>query len=212
VPEIKERSILFSAEMVRAILDGRKTQTRRVFKNAPDDLRSGRYPIWPEHEGLPPSRYGQPGDRLWVRETYTWITLAENEFTGDGWPGRRIRKPDGIPVLMLYRSDAIAEDWDNQISHWNPSIFMPRWASRITLEIISVRVERVQSISIDDIKAEGCTGAPLPGQVVSRNDGYQHYQEFKYLWDSINAKRGYGWDANPWVWVIEFTAANGETR
>ncbi len=201
--EIKERPIIFSGESVRAILDGRKMQTRRVIK--PEWYRC-LDPEDPEDvaKALAQSPYGQKGDSLWVKETFTYVTLAENELINT--TGFQRRRPDGVPVLMIYRENSIAEGWEDQVTgRWNPSIFMPRWASRITLEIAGVRVERVRSISLDDIKAEGCTGAPLPGQMVSRNDGYQHYQEFRHLWDSINAKRGYGWDANPWVWVIEFS-------
>jgi hypothetical protein len=144
----------------------------KVYKNDPDGIRCP---------------YGKPGDRLWVRETFGYITLAENEaFT--------MRRPDGCPVRVYYKAEAIREGWTDMVP-WTPSIFMPRWASRIMLEIISVRVERLQDISEADAFAEGISGGDWLGDPVG---------EYKKLWNSINEKRGFGWDKNPWVWVIEF--------
>lgn len=178
---MKERPILFSGEMVRAILDGRKTQTRRVVKQRGDCSGSV--------EQCP---YGQPGERLWVRET--WATEGTDETS---------------TLPLQFKADR--SDWP-KCSKWRPSIHMPRWASRITLEIESVRVERLQKITEEDAKAEG-----------TRDDALVHYYceegtdddpignhrcnwryAFSRLWESINAKRGFGWDANPWVWVITF--------
>lgn len=180
-----ERPIIFNGEMVRAILDGRKTQTRRVIKPQPPEWASsidsstpkmgfvkfhgGSYNQQKEY-GIPTCPYGKPGDRLWVREAVS-----------------RVRRPSGE---WMYRADYpvdIASAYK-----WNPSIHMRRDQSRITLEITDVRVERVQDISADDAKAEGI-------HILRQRD-----YGFKRVWDSINAKRGYGWDKNPWVWVVEF--------
>ena len=176
--------------MVRAILDGRKNQTRRVIKPQPGEgdqvgfsFFSGMDAIEMRNYRMGYSEivkcpYGQPGDRLWVRETWQYVTKAEHEF----WTHHR---PDGCAVQMLYR--ATDTDWENVCS-WVPSIHMFRWMSRITLEVVMVRVERVQGIGGTDAWQEG-------GFTVT---------QFIDLWDSINAKRGYGWDVNPWVWVVEF--------
>lgn len=186
VKEVKYHPIPFSTEMVRAILDGRKTQTRRVIKPQPTyegastfggDITIGFYCYWKTHkvsniqhlvEYYP---YGQVGDRLWVRESYGYL----------------------IDNSIAYRANC--NDWHLKNKYtikWKPSIFMPRWASRIDLEIIDVRVERVQEITYEDIIAEGMKPRTKP------------ISNFRKLWDSLNAKRGYGWGKNPWVWVIEF--------
>ena len=194
---MKERPILFSAPMVRALLDGSKSQTRRAVK-----LRNGQY--------MPPSEradvngwrqmlracpYGQPGDRLWVRESHAFTDL------GDGTPvvayradasqiaiGRATPKDDDFLIPSFSFSEAVAVD------RWRPSIHMPRWASRITLEITCVRVERLVDISEADAKAEGVP--ELENPMLDCRDGYFD------LWVSIN---GLGsWEANPWVWVIKF--------
>jgi len=186
-----ERPILFSTEMVRAILDGRKTQTRRITKKQPVDILPMNVPDqWvvlltrePAHGEVWKCRYGVPGDRLWVRET--WIDPFTTEYI----------KPSKLPISTEIRYKA-GESLN--YSNWRPSIFMPRWASRITLEIVNVRVERVRDISEEDAWSEGVGGGQL-----SRFD-IDGRILFKSTWNSINAKRGYGWDANPWVWVIEF--------
>lgn len=169
----KASPILFSGPMIRALLDGTKTQTRRVCKveslqNGMITPRAGYSPRSPEsHAGYCP--YGQPGDLLWVRET--WGLWAN----------------DGLPQPVFYRADYPAPD-DTVLPKWRPSIHMPRWASRLTLRITDVRVERVQDITLADACDEGCE---LP-------------EQFLPLWDSINAKCGFGWDANPWVWALTF--------
>lgn len=159
---MKERPILFSGAMVRAILDGSKTQTRRVCKL---DVRGGM--PQPELDSLLRCcPYGQPGDRLWVRETWakTYVRQAGAEW-------------------FVYATGDNRTDYGGP---WKPSIHMPRAASRITLEITGVRVERLGEISESDARAEGV----------------QSVAEFKELWASIN---GLGsWEANPWVWVVEF--------
>jgi hypothetical protein len=161
---MNERPILFSGEMVRAILEGRKTQTRRVIK--PQLRINYKCP------------YGQPGDRLWVRET--WQCFKPNT--------EEIINPNTVNIRALaYRA---TNEWRGK---WRPSIHMPRWASRITLEITAVRVERLQDIGEVDAMREG--------DPTCENT---HIDWFRALWDSINAKRGYSWESNPWVWVVEF--------
>ena len=189
----KERPIIFSGDMVNAILAGNKTQTRRVIKPQPwlIDPAEKEYHKWECYDGknyyLIECPYGQPGDRPWVRETFGYITLAENEvFTA--------RRPDGCPVRIYYKSEANREGWVDMVP-WTPSVFMPRWASRIMLEIVSIRVERLQDISEADAFAEGISGGDWLGDPVG---------EFKKLWNSINEKRGFGWETNCWVWVIGF--------
>lgn len=196
-----DRPILFSGEMVRAILAGRKSQTRRVVKPQPpyDMCRCDYSPTGWSAEDVngrctcnrtPPifHGYGGPGDRLWVRETFNrlWFNAA------DGW--QTVYRAD-------MNNDAPADgSADSESIRWRPSIFMPRWASRITLTIADVRVERVQDISPDDCRAEGLT----PDSEVSLLWRENIQDKYRDLWDSINAKRGFGWDTNPWVWVISF--------
>lgn len=179
-----EHPMLFSAPMVRAILDGTKTQTRRIVK----PRYCGEMPSETlEDLELRGSPYGQPGDRLWVRES--------------GWEPpflttRMLR--DGADTWPRYIYDADDDDSAWCIEHgWmrRPSIHMPRWASRITLEITGVRIERLQDISRGDAMAEGC---PFPN--MAHGDNPRHW--YAELWDSINGPGS--WDANPWVWVIEF--------
>lgn len=186
--------------MVRAILDGRKTQTRPVIKPQPLDswMSSSKYSwseyyqrnrwgklekyLWISHptenkEIVCPC--GAPGDRLWVRET--WYCAGEHEC-------------DGYPVRYREEAELVAE----VSTSWRPPIFMPRWASRITLEIKSVRVERLREISEADAAAEGVD--PFMGQ-----DALAYRAAFQIGWNELNAKRGYSWESNPWVWVIAFS-------
>lgn len=220
---VKEHPILFSGEMVRAILDGRKTQTRRVVKrkgwlvcgaaaepyHAITQRRSGKGYAAVRTECYP-CPYGQPGDRLWVRET--WAETVNIDCHPD-WPGRphtnsEVDEDGLVSSCVIYRADG-GWNWLNDIgyetdrSSWRPSIHMPRWASRITLEVTDVRVERVQDISEADVQVEGTPNE----QGIGAPDQF----DFQQLWDSINAKRGYGWDANPWVWVVEFEQVEAGT-
>lgn len=176
----KERPILFSGEMVSAILNGRKTQTRRVIKPQPV---SNPFPL----QRCP---YGVTGDLLWVREThYRWAGCGTPPRTGFN----QDRCYDDHPELLSMTRHA-------QIVTV-PSIHMPRWASRITLRVVDVRVERVQEISESDAKAEGVAAWH------NTTDGTVYRPEFCLLWDSINAAIGFGWEVNPWVWVVEFERA-----
>jgi len=209
---MKERPIIYSTEMIKAILNDRKTQTRRValmrhlylriwtqathwemseWSKAPlKELPLG-YPIEDVLDCCP---YGIPGDRLWVKETFQVATLVGDD-ADEWWEVEHERLPKEKPNLDYWRIHYKA-DGRNEVETWRPSIFMPRWASRISLEIVNVRVERVQEISEIDCEIE-LGQAPY-------SLGDNAYVMFKELWNSINAKRGFGWDVNPWVWVIEF--------
>jgi hypothetical protein len=191
---MKERPILFSGQMIRAILDGSKTMTRRVVKPQPVSGISID-PIKREWvEGIPHCPYGYPGDRLWVRETWR----VEGKHT-DGY---------SPSCIGANRSHFGRIDYEASIA-WNkdmygklrPSIHMPRWASRITLEVTGVRVERLQDITEADAEAEGVA---FMRDIPDADETLTAKVLFEILWDSINAKRGYGWDVNPWVWVVEF--------
>ena len=202
---MKERPILFSAPMVRAILDGTKTQTRRVVKGfalellQPDNF-TPEYVALPENDLSP---VGLPGDRLWVRETFVHEPADYCWEASVSIPCR--------PAHTVYRADSDPTGKANGAG-WTPSIHMPRALSRITLEITGVRVERLQSISDTDAIAEG---------VKPTSDGAFHIEEDRYrapdpaecyarLWESIN---GAGtWAANPWVWVIEFKRVDAKDR
>lgn len=232
---MKERPILFSGPMVRAILEGRKTMTRRVFKLNPLDSipsailpdgsgkgfiawwgpedRPGQFKdmtakYYPGEDGIK-CPYGQPGDRLWVRET--WAAGYEFDHLA----------PRDIPETSRIEYGAGPKFFDYHNKGRNrPSIHMPRWASRINLEITGVKVERLQDISEGDAKAEGvkcnCIANPCDGSC--GGDTWEHYlndledfpafsavESFESLWGLINGERpGCNWDHNPYVWVVEF--------
>lgn len=226
---MKERGILFSGQMVKAILGGRKTQTRRIVKlpksknleyrfdgarkdggeNSP--FRAGEYLHIPfRHVDEDWSHgtserlfcpYGEPSDRLWVKETFQTVAWG------------KVVKPEKIRAwieannfsngVVYYRAGGV--DYDHI---WRPSIFMPRWASRITLEITNIRVERLQEISEGDAIAEGVEtimGGFYKnyggGEIAGVADATTSYMT---LWDSINGN----WNANPWVWIIDFKKIN----
>lgn len=198
------KPILFSGPMIRAILDGSKTQTRRwcMHSDTFERLVHGQGKA-PECAGLlTRCGYGDVGDRLWVRET--WRTRREwDSFSPRNIPlGIGSDDPANYPWFREQYVHYETNPENNGSLHGKvrQSIFMPRWASRITLEITGVRVERLQEISEADSKAEGC-----PGYVrFSRIDTPKCSDWYRLLWDSLNAKRGFGWDVNPWVWVLEF--------
>lgn len=211
---MKERPILFSGAMVRALLAGTKTQTRRAVKPQPPSIVDSVYRPFPAEPnnwqgygddaihwyGRCP--YGQPGDRLWVRET-TRMRYLPNLLTGEPTNaecGEYVA--DGEPML---NEDGFDYAW------WYsrktcPGIHMPRWASRITLEVNAVRVERLQDISGDDCIAEGIE-QPIAG-VLLKGCTTAHAQRSAYrsLWESING--GGSWALNPWVWVVAFRRVN----
>lgn len=197
---MKERPILFNSEMVRAVLDDRKTQTRRVCVGQRELSRAADFQL---------SRcpYGQPGDRLWVKETWRVGTPSDDKKPKAILPSL-VARGKGITVLYeaggwksvgpvgrkepAYANDEPMPKWAGKC---RPSIFMPREFSRITLEIESVRVQRVQEITADDCRAEGIGD--------DFNDVGARYC-FGQLWNSINEPRSLGWDVNPWVWAITF--------
>lgn len=217
---VSERPILFNGEMVRAILEGRKTQTRRVIKLCHEGYPY--YQIWKHlsgdgfgyatesrdghfYKGAIRCPCGKPGDRLWVRETWYCDHFLELGTVED-WKKELYYRAD-VPSGRFEDAGYWAEPGP---SSWKPSIHMPRWASRITLEITDIRVERVQDITYRDCEAEGLEHPgrgiwTVPGTDETFREGYLG---FKYLWDSINAKRGFGWNVNPWVWVVEFKKLN----
>jgi hypothetical protein len=200
----RERPILFSAPNVRAILAGTKTQTRRELRgffppNRPEyDSESGRLEWFNGDEVFIGMRcpYGQPGDRLWVREAFRLVAEAD---------AIKPRNTDAA-FRVWHEADAPHQPGAGKL---RPGIFMPRWASRITLEVTGVRVERLHGISAKDIIAEGAVERPHVDQFgrnpVSAFDGkvYMDLQSLWALgWEAIN---GHGsWNANPWVWVVEF--------
>ncbi|MDZ7868787.1 MAG: hypothetical protein U5L02_06215 [Rheinheimera sp.] len=244
---MKERPILFNAEMVRAILDGRKTQTRRPVPEwqLPSETEG-------PHDQFPDSRFistaqrdprygfgvfgataeacmdnynkgfkslcpfGAIGDRLWVRETFQGPLIEQGDESTDGYE---------FPKYCVYKSDGHARPEfttvdDETVCRWRPSIHMPRWASRITLEITSVRVERVQDISESDAAAEGLNKPiyvqnesgqltpPVGETLLSAFPTAKHW--FSTVWDGV-----YGnWSENPWVWIVEFKVltTNGVIR
>lgn len=220
---VKERPILMSGPMVRALLAGRKTQTRRVVK--PQPPTDGRWMPWEHSErpgywfGYAPDGkvrndvgaklddcgwvcpYGSVGDRLWVRET--WSPDHRNFY-----PNFPIvyRADNGVTIESVGR--VYSPEVDAWFAfRWQPSIHMPRWASRLTLEITSVRVERLQDISEDDAIAEGVDAVSVAD--VPRQAAWTRRQDYARLWDHLNAKRGYPWASNPWVWVIGFDVITG---
>lgn len=212
--------MLFSAPMVRALLDSSKTQTRRVMKPQPVAIpgEPGKH-WWPSNAAQSMIRiedsfqkypgifdgacpHGKPGDRIWVRETWvedpeddgTWAYTQHMGCKGSSLSNipARFQKPDHC----IFRSD-----WTGVDLIWRPSIHMPRWASRILLEIISVRVERVNEISYDDAHSEGVL--EWAASTVRNGNKYSSIlTAWKGLWTSINGPES--WSANPWVWVIEF--------
>lgn len=215
---MKERPILFSAPMVRALLDGSKTQTRRVVK-LPHTNPLGKWEVLPwggpnggrtreghtvpfqnvighsrtgEIIGCP---HGQPGDRLWVRENgWERPSLSPRDLRegADTWPPYEY---DAEPLMCWEDGELKRYGWKRR-----PSIHMPRWACRIDLQITAVRVERLQDISEADAIAEGCSPAHPDDE-----DARHHYTPrwaYEVLWEQINGAGS--WAANPWVWVVEF--------
>jgi hypothetical protein len=203
----KERPILFSAPMVRAILEGRKTMTRRVIKDtglyAIDERWHGIETATRERRNLATQcKHGQPGDHLWVKETS--IIAPKHFATPDNYC---IPDKEGDLRYIQY----IASESDTEAAGWyklkkSPSIFMPRWASRITLEITDVKVERLQDITENDALAEGIQEdamAPMSHFICANGSSTREpVYAFETLWESINGPGT--WDANPFVWAISF--------
>lgn len=228
----QERPILFSASMVRAILEGRKTQTRRVIKPQPAEPPASWYPDAYNHSemwtfwgprGTPEQGrctlplfkcpYGKPGDRIWVRENFSilsadagWQVSTESGLDFEEGAARvRYHADNAVrDILGLGIRDDDVDEGQQAVRLSKkksvPSIHMPRWASRITLEITAVRVERLQDISEIDACAEGVNETRIrKGNSIDWQSAFSHFAD---LWRSINGQDS--WDANPWVWVIEF--------
>ncbi|EPY7114340.1 morphogenetic protein [Klebsiella variicola] len=185
---MKERGMIFNGEMVRAILDGRKTQTRRPVKFPVHDKNLGCELAGNELAGelsagnYLNSAFGKPGDHIWVRETWARYNIDQNSHD------------------IAYRATT-PEDWPED-GRWRPSIHMPRWSSRILLEITDVRVERLSAISEEDAGKEGYPADPAPygGEM-------DKWLWFRQLWDGIYPEQSF--KHNPWVWVIEFERVEG---
>lgn len=229
-----ERGMIFNGEMVRAILDGRKTQTRRpvrfpvLDKNLGCELAGNELAGELSAGNYLNSAFGKPGHRIWVRET--WATLGNEDGCCVDWEDN-LCKGDERSAARIYRASceqrpgdyglwSIPDDADwkpHTKDHkfegaWRPSIHMPRWASRILLEITSVRVERLNAISEEDARAEGiidggCLNCGEPEPCGCANPEPDATDAFAYLWQSIYGQEN--WNANPWVWVIEFKSIEG---
>jgi hypothetical protein len=223
VTTTKERPILFSGPMVRAILAGEKTQTRRVVRPQPENNHCATHY---EYGGDFKPRvifmgggerevvncpYGQPGGRLWVRETCRFYFDGDDyqiQYRADDALGRFIPEPEEGEAHEQAMRWIERAQWGEcepggteAVTAWRPSIHVPRWASRITLEVTEVRVERLQEMDKRDEH----------GQSIGRDGWHEGFRcpnpmaAFIQGWDELNGKRGYSWESNPWVWVVEFT-------
>lgn len=226
--KITERGLIFNGEMVRAILDGRKTQTRRIMKIQPEHSGLGLRRVIDSKNGSDDGKYfwslsdacglkirsksftcpfGSVGDRIWVREAFRVhsratdvATLVYKASERNSWTEQTHRVP-----VSVCNKPATPEKW-------TPSLHMPRWASRILLEITDVRVERLNAISEQDARAEGiidggCLNCGEPEPCGCANPEPDATDAFAYLWQSIYGQEN--WNANPWVWVIEFKRVKG---
>lgn len=204
---MKERPILFSGPMVRALLAGQKTQTRRLVKGPV--VESLNHPEVNPRQLLDACPYGKPCDQLWVRET--WCNTLER----GGLLNQSLKAKVGsveFAADMDIERFPLGGNFTPRMRDfkWTPSIHMPRWASRITLDITGVRVERLNDISETDARAEGCSADEDPYWRPTYNNpdsgGNPSCRlSFEYLWSTIHAADGpNGWAANPWVWVVEF--------
>lgn len=212
----KERPMLFSAPMVRALLDGSKTQTRRIVKNS---MASGRSLDFQKTQAFqdqltPYCPFGQPGDRIWVRENFRTLDTFNSDSpcgVGDLCIAAGYSKP-WAPIQ--YEADGAQVNWQSvgtrhqkpSAGKLRPSLHMPRWASRIQMEIVSVRVERLNACSEADALAEGVKAEPCDHVRLSCEEigccGPMAKGMYAALWDQINGAGA--WAANPWVWVVEF--------
>ena len=191
------KPILFSTPMVQAIMDGRKSMTRRVIKPQPDvdgliyEPQLGEYVD--TNSMIFKAKYNV-GDILWVRET--WQSFFQEEVTQKHERGPE--SSSGIPAEMAkghYMYYFYRADGEIPLARWEPSIYMPKKAARLFLRVTNVRAERLQDMSYDDCLKEGMWDYGTDVDTLAA---------FQALWDGLNAKRGYGWDTNPWVWVYTF--------
>ena len=219
----KEKPILFNTEMVKAIMSGKKIMTRRIVKHQPPEnsIIHGRVmsSTEPKNEGCVGwgpneecvNHYSkipyEIGQVLWVRETWAQLDMDYRAVSGK----LDIQEFKGCPIA--YKAD---NDAPEHFNYWRPSIHMPRTAARLFLKVTNIRVERLQDITQEDIESEGlwfysqeyrdeiCKWRDCVSAIRGTRKKY-----FKKLWNSINSKRGYGWDVNPWVWVVEFERIEG---
>jgi hypothetical protein len=236
VVRVTERPILFNSDMVRAILEGRKTQTRRPIKIS---FLPGYNPEWTGYKpvfengcfflagsnGESATKkvkcpFGKVGDRLWVREA--WQQFFEDEVPADRFKGQRGTM--GIPAqpelksYYYYRADGEFKHPEFGEAAWRPSIHMPKEAARIWLKVDEVRVERVREITEEDAKAEGiidggctnCGNSSFPSSCGCDNPSPDFKDAFFYLWNNIYEKQGLGTIYNPWAWVVEFHRLEGD--
>lgn len=239
--KVKEYPVLFNGDMVFAILEGRKTQTRRVIKSPAKNMqqsgieciqhrdlgdkwygdkvwsmrnKTGAWADYTHNKFLSKCPLGKPGDRLWVRETWADTNGESGPMVSYKAGGDRFLIEESYPVDYSRYPNCTFTMWCGDLRRgepghsWRPSIHMPRWASRITLEVTEVRAERVQDITEDDAMEEGvCRATPYI------ENGLQYYREddsgtyragFSALWDSLYSKKGWGWNVNPFVWVGGF--------
>ena len=218
--QVKERPIIFSGEMVKAILDGKKTMTRRAVKTQPRDecteIATSACFGHVEYRSTSEDRqtqsilakikcpYGKIGDRLWVRETHHVVGGTADYEIEEIKQGLQ-----DIKNFVSYKADGYGNPCDGG---WTSPMFMPRWASRILLEITDIRVERLNDISEADCEKEGFRFYPLSRICFKpcstkhpSGHGSNNYKSiFGEYWDTLNAKKGYPWSSNPWVWVVEF--------
>jgi len=211
--EVKEHPILFTGEMVRAILDGHKTQTRRVIKGkwlplVEEVMRINGKWVWDALDYELTTPYGRPGDRLWVKEGFRVTSIRDwcrmdGVYLRDGQSFSCELTPKEYNKCCLWKKKTLFSNKSKR--------FMFKSLARTTLEVKNIRVQRVQEISEEDAKAEGIER----DSSVFLDAGWRLYdnpsfmttnpiKSFHGLWDSINSKRGFGWDVNPWVWVIDF--------
>lgn len=231
---MKERGMIFNGEMTRAILDGRKTQTRRIMKVQPENSELGLRRVVESKNGIDDGKYfwsqsdatglksrskpfacpfGTVGDRIWVRET--WSSDFANYYPNDRvWYAADNNRRLDIEVVDGVRGIYSPESDVHVPFRWRPSIHMPRWASRILLEITDVRVERLNTISEEDVDAEGFAGdyptSVFPNLFPGEPKDWSHLSMrgcYGVLWKSIYGEES--WKANPWVWVIEFKRVEG---
>lgn len=217
------KPILFNSEMVRAILDGRKTQTRRVIKPQPIGVIHEDEGGHIEYKGIQLDfesdlahycPYGVVGDRLWVREGWRCTgggDLRNVIYRADGDSAMSFCGVDDGRTGILHVSEPHWAEWDRLVyktrrgCNWRSPIHMFKWAARLWLEITGIRVERVQDISLEDCYAEGIQSQFSADYVNPNNEPITPLiRRFHTLWDSINDKRGFGWDKNCYVWVVEF--------
>ena len=207
-----DHPIIFSGPMVQAILDGRKSQTRRLMKPQPKvypGYEGWRWPVKMDGYAViygseEPERwlrycpYGQPSDHLWVREAHAIV------------PATAYRASEGVVQTVnphdTYYAAIYRQGFDraNGCFGWRPSIHMPRWASRISLRVVEVRVQRLQEISEEDALAEGLPEAPANLDPLQGIPWLSARERFQGLWDDINAKPDRTWEDNPWVWIVGF--------